>query len=165
MFKIRSFISKLRILLLLKYNYLLNKIAVNSNVYKELYDKVSLNKSTYDHLEEIYSTINNSPSIKLLNTIIRNGKLSSLSLTDEKVAKSSELGDLIICKGSTIRIGKILSGYAQTGEVKSISEIDKLNRLDRYPGAIYVSPNIWTKDLLELNNLLIKIRTNMMKGF
>ena len=159
--KMRALFNCIRNFFDTHYNNLLNKIALNSKLYKALYNRVILNEAVFNHLEEI-KNIRNLPSIELLNELISKGQVGKLNLLNSAVLGITQSDDVYIVNSipeeeKILRFKKRLSG--DTAKVTNPRQLEDIEE----SRAIYVSNNIWIKDLFKINNILYQIEQDKEK--
>lgn len=148
-----------------KYQSLLNRIAVKSSIYKDIYNKYTLNISTMKYAEGIRNTLINLPSRKLLTRMFKEGYgfIGNLSKQDfSSITTMLENTDLIIVPNVEIveSVKNQLSQFDFRGEIKTVENMLKLGiPIQSNPEKILIFSSIWTRDFLTLNNLLIMMNT------
>lgn len=151
---IKRLFNKIKILFLLNYYKLINKIAIKSPIYKQLYNRIEYNKLIYENLENIVNTIEDLPSLKILTILIEYGKLSTVNFRESEIYKYSQKEDLLLYS-KTSSLQDIIKKFDKPeGKLIQVEELEK--HLDKKAdnGMIFIPCNIWMKDLLRVNNLL-----------
>lgn len=159
--KIKQLYNNIANYFIIHYNNIINKIALNSKLYKSLYNRVILNEVVFNHLEEI-KEIRNLPSIELLNDLIDKGQLGKLNLLNSAVLGITQSDDLYVVnslpeKDKILKFKKRLS--SDTAHITDSTELENIEN----SRAIYVSNNIWIKDLVKINNILYRIEQEKEK--
>ena len=159
--KIKQIYNNIANYFIIHYNNIINKIALNSKLYKSLYNRVILNEVVFNHLEEI-KEIRNLPSIELLNDLIDKGQLGKLNLLNSAVLGITQSDDLYVVnslpeKDKILKFKKRLS--SDTANITDSTELENIEN----SRAIYVSNNIWIKDLVKINNILYRIEKEKEK--
>lgn len=145
------------------FNIVLNKIAINSNLYKALYNEVELNKNTYEKIKEFREIVTNSSTAQLLTDLYKTISPGVLEKFDYKIINSSEYNDIIVVS-SQIEKQKVIQSMSISsgaGQVFTIEEV--LAKFYDLPidCKIYIFSSVWIKEQTKLINLLYKINTDI----
>lgn len=159
---LRAVGDKIRALIIKLYNTSLNKIAIHSVLYKELYNRFELDIKTHERLYDFKEIISGNGTTKLLTNLYKTISPGVMEKFDYQVVRLSEPYDIIVVsseieKQKALEAMRISSG---AGEVYTIDEINE--RFYDLPAnvAIYVFSSVWVKEGTKLVNLLYKINTD-----
>lgn len=148
------------------YNSILNKVAINSKIYKKLNNKYENLNNIYLHnisicnnLEDIEKTIKQLKTVQIVKEFY--GSNISLTGIEDEIAKILTRRDIVVVKNSSakVRMKSQINNYSEPVKVLEFNELENYTRhLDLQNDKIFVCPSIWVEDMLYLINLLIKIK-------
>ena len=150
-------ITKIKNWMLIKYYRIINKLATFSPLYKQLYNRVEYNKLVYENLENIIDTIKDLPSLKILTTLIKHERLSTVNLKEFEIYKYSQKGDILLYNPNNT-LEEVVKKYNKPeGKFVLIEDLEKCLNQEISKDMVFIPCNIWMKDLLKVNNLLYTI--------
>lgn len=162
-FNLKAVGDKIKAIINNKYDLLLNKIAIKSKAYKALYNEYNNYIIVNKYLPEISNTIENTAIGSLVKGLFNYpGIITKLNTFDTQIIRLTELNDILIVSDplEKHRVQEEMKYFSGSGQVFTLEEITKENIQLRVPiGKIYVFSSIWLRDLLSIENLSYRIKT------
>ena len=158
-FNLKALGDKIRAIFNNKYNLLLDKIAIKSKVYKQLYNDYNSILITHKYLSTIDTTINCTQIGKLIKFLIHElpGSISTLNGFDTSIVRMSEPNDILIVSDDLekFRVMEEMKHFSGSGQVFTLKDLMEPNQKINIPiGKVYVFSSIWLKDLITIGNLV-----------
>ena len=158
-FNLKALGNKIRAIITNKYDLLLNRIAIKSKAYKQLYNEYNSFIITNKYLISIDRTINNTKIGKLVKLIFRDvpGMMGNLNSFDTQIIRLTEPNDILIVsddleKHRILEEMKYFSGSAQVFTVEDLQ--NPKTQIITPLGKVYIFSSIWLKDLITIENLV-----------
>lgn len=147
------------------YETTLNRIAVHSTIYKELYNRFELDIDLHHRLVDFKDLIESSKSATLITNMYKTISPGVMEKFDYQIVRLSEPFDIIVVS-SEIEKYKVEEAMRISSGAGAVYTIDEINqRFYDLPvqAAIYVFSSVWIKDMTKLVNLLYKIESDKEK--
>lgn len=159
LFNLKAIGNKIKTIFNNKYNQILNKIAIKSGIYKQLYNDYNSFLITHKHLSIIDTTINCTQIGKLVKLLIHElpGSISTLNGFDTSIVRMSEPNDILIVSDDfeKFRVKEEMKYFSGSGQVFTLNDLMKPDQKINVPiGKVYVFSSIWLKDLITIGNLV-----------
>lgn len=151
--------DKIRAVFTKKYDLVLDKIAIKSKAYKQLYNRYNSFLITHKHLSTIDTTINCTQIGRLVKLLIHElpGSISTLNGFDTSIVRMSEPNDILIVSDDfeKFRVKEEMKYFSGSGQVFTLDDLMKPDQKINVPiGKVYVFSSIWLKDLITIGNLV-----------
>ena len=142
-----------------KYDSILNKIAIKSKAYKQLYNEYNYFLIVHRHIKEIVNTINTASIRKLLRLLFKNmpGCIGALNSFDTDIIRMTEPNDVLIVSDDLEKhkVLEEMKHFSGSGQVFTIEDLMKPTQKINSPiGRVYVFSSIWLKDIVTIDNLV-----------
>ena len=159
LFNLKAIGNKIRTIFNNKYNQILNKIAIKSGIYKQLYNDYNSFLIIHKYLNTIDTTISGTQIGQLIDFLIQKlpGSISTLNSFDISMIRMSEPNDIIIVFDDfeKSKVIEEMKHFSSSGKVFTVKELIKSNQKINTPiGKVYVFSSIWLKDLITIRNLV-----------
>lgn len=158
-FNLKALGNKIKANISNKYDSILNKIAIKSKAYKNLYNEYNSFIITNKYLPNIDQTINDTRIGKLVRLVFQKipGMMGSLNSFDNLIVRLTEPNDIIIVSND-LEKNKVLEEmkyFSGSGQVFTVEDLENLKTQIIAPiGQVYIFSSIWLKDLITIENLV-----------
>lgn len=152
--------DKIKAFIKLKYEYYINRIAINSKVYKDLYNEYNDLIITNKYLPEVAHNLKLTQVHKLINKMFDlPGVFSKLGTFDIDIIRNTGPNDILIVADSLekYKVLEEMKNFSGSGQVFTLEDLQDPMTQIKFPiERIYVFSSIWLNDLIRFENLLYK---------
>lgn len=158
-FNLKALSDKIRAVFINSYDLLLNKIAIKSKAYKQLYNDYNSFLIINKHLPEISTTLRYTKIGNLIRFLIQDlpGSVGTLNGFDTSIVRMSEPNDILIVSDDfeKFRVKEEMKYFSGSGQVFTLNDLMKPDQKINIPiGKVYVFSSVWLKDLITLENIV-----------
>ena len=151
--------DKIRAVFINFYDLLLNKIAIKSKAYKQLYNDYNSFLIINKHLPEISATLRYTKIGSLIRFLIQDlpGSIGTLNGFDVSIIRMTEPNDVLVVADEfeKMRVINEMKHFSGSGQVLTVEDLyDPKQKLNTPLGKVYVFSSIWLKDLITLENIV-----------
>ena len=137
----------------------INKIAIKSKAYKNLYNEYNSFLITNKRIVDIDKTIHSTKIGKLIRLIFQKvpGLMSNLDSFDINIIRSTEPNDILIVSDNLEkhRVLEEMKHFSGSAQVFTIEDLENPYMPILTPlGKVYIFSSIWLKDLITIENLV-----------